>query len=385
MPWSNNDGGRPTNGSRPGGPRPGGPWGQGPRGPQRPGGGGGGGGTPPPDLEEILKRSQDRLKNVLPRGTGGAPKFTPVVIGAIAAGLLVLYGLGGYYRVDPDENAVELVFGDPKEEIMTEGPHFVFWPMETYEKVQINERKITIGSENGRDPRRGLMLSGDQNIVDVAFSVIFSVADPQKFLFAVRDPEAIIAEVAESAMREVVGRRPAQDVFRDDRAGIEQEVRAIVQATLDEYNTGVLVRAITLEDAAPPTEVADAFEEVQRAEQDEDRVQEEANRERNRVLGEVRGEAAAIREDAAAYKNRVVQEAEGEAQRFLSVYEGYRLAPDATKRRLFLETMEEVLAGRDKVIIQSGPNGGNGGVVPYLPLPELNRRRSGNAVTTQGN
>ena len=382
MPWSNNDGGRPTNGQRPGGGRPGGPWGQGPRGPQRPGGGGGG--TPPPDLEEILKRSQDRLKTVLPRGTGQGPKFTPFVIGLIVLGALVLYGFGGYYRVEPDENAVELVFGDPKAEIMTEGPHFVFWPIESYEKVQINERNVTVGAQGTRDARRGLMLSGDQNIVDVSFSVLYAVTDPQKFLFQVRDPEAIIAEVAESAMREVVGRRPAQDVFRDDRAGIELAVRAIVQDTLDSYNTGVTVNAITLEDAAPPTDVADAFEEVQRAEQDEDRLQEEANRERNKILGDVRGEAAAIREEAAAYKNRVVQEAEGEAQRFLSVYEGYRVAPEATKRRLFLETMEEVLKGRDKVIIESGSGGGQG-VVPYLPLPEVQRRRNGTAATTRGN
>ena len=379
MPWSNNDGGRPTNGGRPNGQRPGGPWGQGPRGPQRPGGGGGG--NPPPDLEEILKRSQDRLRTVLPRGTGQGPKFTPFVIGLIAVGALVLYGLGGYYRVEPDEQAVELVFGDPKEEIMGEGPHFVFWPFESYEKVQINERKITVGSSARRDERPGLMLSGDQNIVDVTFSVLYSVANPQDFLFRVRDPEAIVAEVAESAMREVVGRRPAQDVFRDDRLGIEQAVLAIVQDTLNSYNTGVLVRAITLEDAAPPADVADAFEDVQRAEQEEDRVQEVANARRNQLLGQVRGEAAAIRESAAAYKNRVVQEAEGEAQRFLNVYEGYRVAPEATKRRLFLETMEEVLAGRDKVIIESGTGGQ--GVVPYLPLNEL--QRGGNPMRTNTN
>ena len=174
-------------------------------------------------------------------------------------------------------------------------------------------------------------------------------------------------------MREVVGRRPAQDVFRDDRAGIETEVMAIVQATLREYETGIAVRGITIEDAAPPTEVADAFEEVQRAEQDEDRFQEVANQERNRILGSARGEAASIREEAAGYKNRVVQEAEGEAARFTSVYEQYRRAPEVTRKRLFLETMEEVLADSNKVIVEAGQGGQ--GVVPYLPLPELQNRQ----------
>ena len=368
MPWSNNDGGRPSNGQRPGGPRPGGPWGQGPRGPQRPGGG-----NPPPDLEEILKRSQDRLKTVLPRG--GGPTLSPLVLGLIAAALVALYLFSAAYQVDADEVGVELVFGKPKAEVAESGLHFAFWPVETVETVQIVERQVNVGSSGRDNSRQGLMLSGDQNIVDVSFAVLYSVDDINKFLFEVRDPEAIVAEVAESAMREVVGRRPAQDIFRDDRAGIENEVRDIIQATLGNYNTGVAVRGVTIEDAAPPQEVADAFEEVQRAEQDEDRFQEEANRDRNIVLGGARGEAASIREDAAAYKNRVVQEATGEAQRFLSVYEQYRLAPEVTRKRLFLETMEEVLADSNKVIVESGKAGQ--GVVPYLPLPELQQRRTG--------
>ena len=395
MPWSNNNGGGgwQGGGSGPGrggpnrgGPNRGGPWGQGPRGPQRPGPGGGGGGNPPPDLEEILKRGQDRLRTVLPRGTGGAPRFTPAILGIAAAVLLVLYGLGGYYRVEADEVAVELVFGDPKDETLGPGPHFVFWPFETYEKVQINERRVVIGDGRGSEPS-GLMLTGDQNIVDVTFTVLYSIDDIDRFLFEVADPETIVTEVADSAMREVVGRRPAQDVFREARNEVENEVQAIVQDTLGRYGTGVLVRAVQLNDVAPPTQVSDAFEEVQRAEQDEDRVQEEANRTRNRILGNVRGEAAAIREQAAAYKNRIVQEAEGEAQRFLSVYDEYRKAPEVTRKRLFLETMEEVLADSNKVIVESGQNGQ--GVVPYLPLPELENRRNprpaaGASTTTGG-
>ena len=187
------------------------------------------------------------------------------------------------------------------------------------------------------------MLSGDQNIVDVSFSVAYQVSNPEAYLFNVADPDEMVRQIAESAMREAVGRRPAQDIFRDDRQGIADAVRGIIQTTLDEYGAGIAINAISIEDAAPPREVADAFDEVQRAEQDEDRFVEESNQYSNQKLGQARGEAAQIREDAAAYKNRVVQEAEGEAQRFISVYDEYAKAPDITRERLFLETMEKVL------------------------------------------
>ncbi len=164
----------------------------------------------------------------------------------------------------------------------------------------------------------------------------------------------MVRQVAESAMREAVGRRPAQDIFRDDRQGIADAVRDIIQTTLDHYGAGLSVNAISIEDAAPPREVADAFDEVQRAEQDEDRFVEESNQYSNQKLGQARGEAAQIREDAAAYKNRVVQEAEGEAQRFISVYDEYAKAPDVTRKRLFIETMEKVLKGSNKVIVEQG-------------------------------
>jgi membrane protease subunit HflK len=177
-----------------------------------------------------------------------------------------------------------------------------------------------------------------------------------------------VRSAAESAMREVVGRRPAQDIFRDDRAGIAEEVRAITLRILEGYGVGVGVSQIAIENVAPPAEVADAFDEVQRAEQDEDRFQEEARSYANTLLGDARGQAAQIREDAAAYKNRVVNEATGEASRFLAVYNEYAKAPEVTRKRLFLETMEEVLGHSEKVIIESGTGQG---VVPYLPLPEL--------------
>ena len=215
------------------------------------------------------------------------------------------------------------------------------------------------------------MLSGDQNIVNVQFSVAYRSPIPRPICSTSPIPKSMVRQVAESAMREAVGRRPAQDIFRDDRQGIAASVREIIQTTLDSYNAGVNVNAISIEDAAPPREVADAFDEVQRAEQDEDRFVEEANQYSNQMLGQARGEAAQIREDAAAYKNRVVQEAEGEAQRFISVYDEYVKAPEVTRKRLYLETMEKVLKDSNKVIVEQG----NGqGVVPYLPLPELQKR-----------
>lgn len=359
MPWNNQSGGGsggPWGGGGGGG--GGGPWGQGPR-PSGPPGS-------PPDLEDIIRRGQDKLKRALPGGGGSSP----ALFGLIAAGLVALWAFQTVYTVQPDEIAVELRFGKPKEELSQPGLHFHWWPIETVEKVNTAEKLVDIGEVRG-STSSGLMLSGDQNIVDVKFSVAYQVSDPKAYLFNVAEPDVMVRQVAESAMREVVGRRPAQDIFRDDRQGIASNVRDIIQATLDEYGTGLSVNAISIEDAAPPREVADAFDEVQRAEQDEDRFVEESNQYSNQKLGQARGEAAQVREDAAAYKNRVVQEAEGEAQRFISVYDEYAKAPEVTRKRLYLETMEKVLQGSGKVIVEQGSGQG---VVPYLPLPELQKR-----------
>lgn len=359
MPWNNQSGGGGGGPWGGGGGNNGGPWGQGPRGP-----GGGSPGTPP-DLEDIIRRGQDRLKRALPGGGG----LNPAVVGLIALGLVAFWVFQAIYTVQPDEIAVELRFGKPKDELSGPGLHFHWWPVETVEKANTAEKLVNIGGSSPGDS--GLMLSGDQNIVDVQFSVAYQVADPKAYLFNVADPDAMLQQVAESGMREAVGRRPAQDIFRDDRQGIADAVRVIIQSTLDEYGAGLAVNAISIEDAAPPREVADAFDEVQRAEQDEDRFVEESNQYSNQKLGQARGESAQIREDAAAYKNRIVQEAEGEAQRFISVYDEYAKAPDVTRKRLFLETMEKVLKDSSKVIVDEG----NGqGVVPYLPLPELQKR-----------
>jgi membrane protease subunit HflK len=365
MSWDNNSGGS--------GGGSGGPWGQGPkgpRGPKGPVGGGSGGGGNPPSLEELLKSGREQFKGDLP---GGKWLF---LIGALIA--IAFWIMQSVYTVEAQEVGVEIVFGEPKQELSRPGLHFIFWPVERVEKVVITENQTKVSSiSSGRvSDEEGLMLTQDQNIVDVAFSIIWRVADPAAYLFNVRDPADMVRKVSESAMREVVGRRLADEVFRDDRAGFALEVKEIAQQMVNDYGVGVTISSISVENVAPPVEVADAFDEVQRAEQDEDRFQEEARQYSATLLGQARGQAAQLREEAAAYKDRVVKEAEGEAARFISVYEEYSKAPEVTRKRLFLETMEEVLATSSKVIMEEGTS--SSGVVPYLPLNELRNSTGSN-------
>lgn len=373
MPWSNqNGGGGPWGGGGNsgggGGNNQGGPWGSGPNRP-RGGGGGGNGNGGPPDLEEIIRRSQDRFKHMLPGGFNGG------VVAIIALVILAFIGIQSVYTVQPDERGVELRFGKPKNEVSMPGLHYHFWPIETVEIVKVTEQQQNIGARaTSSSAATGVMLTGDQNIVNVQFSVLYTVSDPKPYLFNVDTPAETLQQVSESAMREVVGRRPAQDIFRDNRQAIAADVRNIIQGTMDSYGAGISINAVAIEDAAPPREVADAFDEVQRAEQDEDRFVQEANQYANQKLGAARGQAAQIVEEANAYKSRVVNEAQGEAQRFVSIYDQYRTAPEVTRERMFIETMERVLKGSNKIIIDEKQ-----GVVPYLPLNEMMRGNSGAA------
>lgn len=369
MPWDNNTGGPWGSGGGNGGNR-GGPWGSGPKQP--------GGGSQPPDLEELLKKSQDRLRNVLPSGGGG----NKVIILIAVALALLFYAFQATYIVQPNELGQELVFGKPKEAVTEPGLNFIFWPVETVTTVSTEQRQNRIGDTA---TRRGttdasLMLSGDQNIVDVVFTVLWRVSSPKDFLFNVTQPEEFIELVAESAMREFVGRSSAEDVRTDRRAQVEDEVRSRLQQTLDDYGAGITIVGIQLERADPPAEVADAFEEVQRAQQDQERFQREAERYANSRLGEARGEASKIRETAEGYKQSTIAQAEGEAARFVSVFNEYDKARDVTRKRLYLETLERILKDSNKVILESGVGGS--GVVPYLPLNELQRRDSN--TTNQG-
>jgi membrane protease subunit HflK len=357
MPWNNNTGG---GGWKGGG---GGPWGSGPqqRGPQ------------PPDLEELLRRSQDRLRTALPGGGRG----NSAIVGGLA---LVLLGLvwvfQSFYQVQPNELGQELVFGDPKDEVSTPGLHFIFWPIETVEIVSTRQTRERIAYDesarrNGTDSN--LMLSADQNIVEIDFTVLWKVSDPKQFIFNVNDPVAMLRRMSESAMRELVGRSSAEEVRTERRAEVEEGVRALVQSTLDSYGAGITIDGVQLERADPPAEVADAFEEVQRAQQDLERFQREAEQYGNKRLGDARGQAAQISEQAIGYRQQVVAEAQGESQRFVSVLAEYEQAEDVTRERLFLETMERVLGDSNKIILEQ--NGGQG-VLPYLPLDQLQRNAS---------
>jgi membrane protease subunit HflK len=362
MPWSNNGGGGWKGG--------GGPWGSGPqqRGPQ------------PPDLEELLKRSQDRLRSVLPSGGRGNVSIAVLIVAALA----VLWVVKCVYTVQPDELGQELVFGKPKDEISTQGLHFHFWPVETVEKVSTRVQRDLLTAVGGQRTAgdSNLMLSADQNIVEIDFSVLWRVAQPKDFLFNVAEPDALLRRVAESAMRELVGRSTAEAVRTERRADVEEGVRSLLQTTLDAYQAGISVVGVQLERADPPAEVVDAFEEVQRAQQDLNRFQLEAEAYANSRLGEARGQAAQITEAALGYREQVVAGAEGESQRFLSILQEYEQAEDVTRKRLFFETIERVLAGSNKIILEDGAGSG---VVPYLPLDQLMRNRAPGSRATSSN
>lgn len=348
MPWSSQNGG---GGWKGGG---GGPWGQ------RPGGGPTG---PTPDLEEILRKGQDRLRRAMPGG-GGSKLIWLVVI----LGLFGLWLLQSFYTVSPEEQGVVLRFG---KYVRTTDPglHFVIWPIETVETPKVQqENQLNFGTTSRAGSPEGLMLAGDQNIVDIKFTVLWKIAEPKKFLFNIRDPERLVRVTAESAMREIVGRTPAEQIRTQGRLAAQNAVLELIQTTLDAFESGILITGVKLEKADPPPSVIDAFEEVQRAEQNQNKFIREAEQYRNRILGEAQGEASKIVEDAKGYKARVVNEAQGEAQRFISVYNEYAKAKDVTRKRLFLETLEEVLSNTNKVIIE---NQGGPGVVPYLALPEI--------------
>lgn len=355
MPWNTEGGGG----------NQGGPWGQGPwgQGPKRPGGGGGRGPVPP-DLDELIRKGQDKLKQMLPGGGGG--RFSWLLPVALV-GAFWLYN--SIYQVQADERGVVLRFGEYTR-TATPGLHFAFWPVETMEKPKVEaENQINFGGSD----TEGLMLAGDQNIVDIQFSVLWRISNPEEFLFNIQTPqEAMVKAIAESAMREVVGRTAAEEVRTTGRQKAQDEVRVIAQATLDSYKAGIVITSVNLEKADPPRQVIASFEEVQRAEQNQAQLINEADQYRNQRLRLAEGEAAKLVEDAKAYKSRIVAEAQGEAARFVSVYNEYKNAKDVTRQRLFLETMEQILGQSSKVIIESGSGGQ--GVVPYLPLPEIQKR-----------
>jgi len=358
MPWNSEGGG--GGGQGPWGQ---GPWGQG-GGPRRPNQGGRG--PNPPDLDDLIRKGQDKLKQVLPQGGGGSFGWL-LAIGFVA--LVVIYN--SVYQVQPDERGVVLRFGTFNR-IADPGLHFALWPVETMEKPRVGAvRQINIGNE-GSD---GQMLTSDKNIINAPFSVFWRINDPKAYLFNVADQESVISAVSQSAMREVVGQTRAQAILTTGKNTVEVQVTDITQKLLDEYGAGVTISSVNLGDVQPPREVADAFAEVVRAGQNQQQSINEAEQYRNQQYRLAEGEAAKLVQDANAYKAATVAEAQGEAARFISVYDQYKNAKDVTRERIYLETMENVLGQTNKVIVE--PGAGGQGVVPYLPLPEV-KARSGN-------
>lgn len=410
MPWSNNSGGGWKGGSGGGG----GPWGQGPS-------GNNGGNNQPPDLEEILKRSQDRLKQVMP--SGGGMSTAAIVLLVLAA--MIAWGLSGFYTVRTNEVALQMRFGEFTGR-KGEGLNYNWpYPIGSVIKLPVTDvRTVEIGS-GPIDTRRGptpvatnhdsLMLTADENIVDIGFSVQWRIdaRKPEDFVFKIQNPEGSIKAVAESAMREVVGRRQLRNVLPSEvvpvapppvipgvqlpsapatpppaaaavsaQNEILDEVRKVIQGTLDQYGAGVVIERVIITRIGPPSEVLKAFTDVQAAVQERDRLQNEALTHASSVVPRAKGQAEQIKIEAEAQRQRITAEAEGAASRFRQVYEQYSKAKEVTRERMYLETMERIFAGTDKIVIEKAPNGAPG-VVPYLPLNELQRRPGAPAQPAQ--
>lgn len=357
MPWSNQSGGGGNNG--PWGPRPGGP-----------------GGGQQPDLEDILRKSQDRLRQAMPGGGGGW--LLPGLIALVVAGVVGWFGF--LVTVKADEVGIVMRFGEYVRQLPP-GLHFRLpYPIEEVElpKVtRLNRIEIGMRSSEGsglsvRDvPEESLMLTGDENIVDIDFVVVWKISDAPDYLFKIQNPQGSVKDVSESSMREIIGQSDIEPILTSSRAETEGKVQQLIQRILDGYQAGIQIVEVQLQKVDPPAQVIDAFRDVQAARADEERLQNEAQAYANRIVPEARGEAERILQSAQGYRDRVIAEAKGEAERFEKVLEEYAKAPEVTRQRIFIDTMQEVLSNTDKIIIDKD---GGGGVVPYLPLSELQRK-----------
>ena len=354
-----------------------GPWGSGGNNPW------GEGSSNNRDLENSIKKAKEKFG----RFKLGSPRnfsFFLIVV-------LFIWLATGFYRVEPDEQGVELLFGKWNQTTTEPGLH-IFFPTPIGKvmtpKVE-NIRKINVGYRSASDLgfstssnsernvlEESLMLTGDQNIVDVHFTVLYKIKDAGKFLFKLRNPETTVKDMSESVMREVVGQRELEFLLTGGRQEVEQVVRSDLQDILDEYESGILVQSIQLQSVNPPALVIDAFDEVQRARQDKEKLVNEANSYLNKIVPNARGDAAKLVQEATAYKEQVTKQAEGVAQNFIDVYNSYKDAKYVTRQRIYLETLTEVLEGPNKIILDS--TGEGQGVVPYLPLNELNKNKGNN-------
>src|SRR5262245_56792460 len=375
MPWKNQGGG-------PWGSGPKGPWGQGPQsvGPR------------PPDLEDLLRRGQDKMQQLLPGGHLSGMGIALILIGALA-----IWGLSGFFRVQSEELGVVLRFGKHVRTVQPGLNYHLPYPIETVQlpkalrvnTISIGMTLIEDSARRGRTmrdvPEESLMLTGDENIVDVDFTVLWRIKPDGvgNFLFNIQNPEGTVKAVAESAMREVIGRSDIQPILTGARTATETAVQELMQRTLDEYGSGVLVQQVQMQKVDPPAQVIDAFRDVQAARADQERLQNEARTYANRVIPDARGRSAQILQGAEGYKEQTVAEAKGQTARFLKVYDEYKKAPEVTRQRLYLETMERIFGAADKLVYDPGSGPGQG-VMPYLPLSELSRRGPSQQPAPQG-
>jgi membrane protease subunit HflK len=373
MPWKNQGGG-------PWGSGPKGPWGQGPQsvGPR------------PPDLEDLLRRGQDKMQQLLPGGHLSGMGIALILIGALA-----IWGLSGFFRVQSEELGVVLRFGKHVRTVQPGLNYHLPYPIETVllpkalrvSTISIGMTLIEDAARRGRTmrdvPEESLMLTGDENIVDVDFTVLWRIKPDGvgNFLFNIQNPEGTVKAVAESAMREVIGRSQIQPILTGARNTIEQGVQELMQRTLDSYGSGVLITQVQMQKVDPPAQVIDAFRDVQAARADLERLQNEAQTYANRVVPDARGRAAQILQVAEGYKEQAIAEAKGQSARFTKVFEEYVKAKDVTRQRIYLETMERILGSTQKLVYDGGGSGTN--IVPYLPLNELSPPRPAPPATGQ--
>jgi len=352
------------------------PWGSPPGG----GNGSGRGGPRPPNIDEVIEKIQKLINKFLPGGKSSGGK--PIVFGLIL--LAVVWAFSGLYRVLPDEQGVVLRFGKFVSTTQPGLNYHIPYPVETVLTPKVTKvNRLDIGfrsvSDSGRTsgigdvPEESLMLTGDENIANIDFSVFWVIKDAGKFLFEIQSPVETVKAAAETAMREVIAKSRLQSILTEGRSRIEIETQEIIQTILDEYESGIQVTQVQTQKADPPDQVIDAFRDVQAARADMERSKNEAEAYANDVIPRARGEAAKIMQAAEAYKQKVVAAAEGEASRFISIYNEYAKAKEVTQERMYLETMEKVLADIDKVIIEKGAGSG---VVPCLPLPELGKKKA---------
>ncbi len=373
MPWQNNNGG-------------GGPWGGGGGsggggGGKSPWGspsGGGGGNRPPPDVEELVRKSQQNLKKFLPGGFGGKGIF---LVGSI---LVAAWLATGIYQVEPNEQGVELVFGKLNGQPTSPGLQYN-WPAPIGEVIKprvtdVNQEQIgfrSTGTNVREFTKESLMLTGDENIIDIQAVVFWQIKDAPQFLFNVANAPETVRNAAEAAIREVVGRSEFEFARTVGRGEIAGNVQTFIQEILDEYEAGISVTNVQLQKVDPPASVIDAFRDVQAARADAERAINEATAYLNEVTQRAAGQALQVEQAAEAYKQEKIAAATGDSERFVLIYDEYAKAKDITKRRIYLQTMEQIMADIDKILIEDGAGGS--GVVPYLPLDQLNKgnRESG--------